>query len=136
MTCHSRKRQAEFTSQGMNHSEGGWPKDINAAEADMTMRYRKKIEKDDAYMRATHSLALLMEDCVKVMRMIIMTTGIMILPAPGPGVENNSLWENLLFHETLSNQFLGWVENHSALTGAGLNKTKKNKKKNYNDNYI
>ena len=34
-------------SQGMNHFEGGWPKDINPAEHDQTMRFRKKIEKDD-----------------------------------------------------------------------------------------
>ena len=24
----------------MNHTEGGWPKDINPAEADQTMRFR------------------------------------------------------------------------------------------------
>ena len=34
----------------MNHVEGGWPKDINPAENDQTMRFRKKIEKDDNYV--------------------------------------------------------------------------------------
>ena len=30
--------------------EGGWPKDINPAENDQTMRFRKKIEKDDKWV--------------------------------------------------------------------------------------
>lgn len=34
----------------MNHVEGGWPKDINPAEIEQTMRYRKKVEKDEIYM--------------------------------------------------------------------------------------
>ena len=42
--------RAEFLSQGMNHIEGGWPKDINPTENDQTMRFRKKIEKDDSYV--------------------------------------------------------------------------------------
>ena len=42
--------RAEFLSQGMNHVEGGWPKDINPSENDRTMRFRKKIEKDDNYV--------------------------------------------------------------------------------------
>ena len=63
--------RADFVSQGMNHAEGGWPKvlgshestrrnqlrnenynlnlfqDINPNENDQTMRFRKKIEKDE-----------------------------------------------------------------------------------------
>ena len=34
----------------MNHTEGGWPKDINPAEVEQTIRYRKKVEKDEAYI--------------------------------------------------------------------------------------
>ncbi len=34
----------------MNHIEGGWPKDINPTENDQTMRFRKKVEKDDNYV--------------------------------------------------------------------------------------
>ncbi len=34
----------------MNHTEGGWPKDINPAEVEQTIRYRKKIEKDEGYI--------------------------------------------------------------------------------------
>jgi len=48
--------RAEFMSQGMNHFEGGWPKDINPAENDQTMRFRKKIEKDDVYISSVLNL--------------------------------------------------------------------------------
>ena len=48
--------RAEYLSQGMNHFEGGWPKDINPAENDQTMRFRKKIEKDDAYINSVLGL--------------------------------------------------------------------------------
>ena len=34
----------------MNHTEGGWPKDVNPAEVEQTIRYRKKVEKDEAYL--------------------------------------------------------------------------------------
>jgi len=35
----------------MNHSEGGWPKDINPAEVEQTIRFRKKMEKDEVYIQ-------------------------------------------------------------------------------------
>ena len=40
----------ETESRGMNHVEGGWPKDINIAEVEQTIRFRKKVEKDEAYV--------------------------------------------------------------------------------------
>ena len=64
--------RADFLSQGMNHAEGGWPKvrklkvfswnmfcscqDINPAENDQTMRFRKKIEKDENYVNTALGL--------------------------------------------------------------------------------
>ena len=45
----------------MNHFEGGWPKDINPAENDQTMRFRKKIEKDDGYINSVLSLCQVIE---------------------------------------------------------------------------
>ena len=51
----------------MNHFEGGWPKDINPAENDQTMRFRKKIEKDDGYINSVLSLCqvniIIFENC-------------------------------------------------------------------------
>lgn len=40
----------ETESRGMNHTEGGWPKDISPTEVEQTIRFRKKIEKDEGYM--------------------------------------------------------------------------------------
>ena len=60
--------RAEYLSQGMNHFEGGWPKDINPAENDQTMRFRKKIEKDDGYINSVLSLCQVSEyDNIKMM---------------------------------------------------------------------
>ena len=44
----------------MNHFEGGWPKDINPQENDQTMRFRKKIEKDDNYINTVLGLCTVM----------------------------------------------------------------------------
>ena len=40
----------ETESRGMNHTEGGWPKDINPGEVEQTIRFRKKVEKDEGYI--------------------------------------------------------------------------------------
>lgn len=40
----------ESDSSGMNHLEGGWPKDINPQEMEQTIRFRKKVEKDEGYL--------------------------------------------------------------------------------------
>ncbi|CAF1551371.1 unnamed protein product [Adineta ricciae] len=37
-------------SKGINHTEGGWPKDVNMQEQDQVNRFRKKIEKDESYL--------------------------------------------------------------------------------------
>ena len=56
--------RAEYMSQGMNHFEGGWPKDINPAEHDQTMRFRKKIEKDDSYINSVLGLCQVWKICL------------------------------------------------------------------------
>ncbi|CAG9561133.1 unnamed protein product [Danaus chrysippus] len=53
--------RAEYTSSGVNHVEGGWPKDININDPEATQRYRRKIEKDDAYIHAVMHLGHSME---------------------------------------------------------------------------
>ncbi|CAH8624892.1 unnamed protein product [Heterobilharzia americana] len=52
-------------SRGMNHTEGGWPKDVNAQEPDQIIRYRKKVEKDESYIATVHKLGNIMEHCIK-----------------------------------------------------------------------
>ncbi|XP_049873987.1 dynein intermediate chain 3, ciliary [Pectinophora gossypiella] len=53
--------RAEYTTSGINHIEGGWPKDINMNDPEATQRYRRKIEKDDAYIHAVMNLGHSME---------------------------------------------------------------------------
>lgn len=38
-------------SCGVNHVEGGWPKDISYLDLEQTMRFRKKTEKDENYLQ-------------------------------------------------------------------------------------
>lgn len=46
----------ETEIRGVNHTEGGWPKDINPAEVEQTIRFRKKVEKDEVYMQVIQDL--------------------------------------------------------------------------------
>ncbi|XP_028675444.2 dynein axonemal intermediate chain 2-like [Erpetoichthys calabaricus] len=52
-------------TRGINHVEGGWPKDVNPQEMEQTMRYRKKVEKDENYVNTLLQLGSLMEHCIK-----------------------------------------------------------------------
>ena len=40
----------------MVHTEGGWPKDVDCTEAEHVIRYRKKVEKDEDYVRSIVNL--------------------------------------------------------------------------------
>eukprot|EP01086_Lenisia_limosa_P012147 TRINITY_DN3975_c0_g1_i1.p1 TRINITY_DN3975_c0_g1~~TRINITY_DN3975_c0_g1_i1.p1 ORF type:complete len:515 (-),score=76.23 TRINITY_DN3975_c0_g1_i1:1-1488(-) len=51
-------------SQGVYHYEGGWPKDVDPAEADHTIRFRKRIEKDEDYVHAINEVGARMEEKV------------------------------------------------------------------------
>ena len=39
-----------YSKHNINHVEGGWPKDVDHTEAEHTIRFRKKIEKDEDYI--------------------------------------------------------------------------------------
>uniref|UniRef100_H3CAY4 Dynein, axonemal, intermediate chain 2b n=1 Tax=Tetraodon nigroviridis TaxID=99883 RepID=H3CAY4_TETNG len=39
----------ECVGAGVNHLEGGWPRDINPQDLEQTTRFRKKVEKDEGY---------------------------------------------------------------------------------------
>lgn len=45
-------------TRGVNHVEGGWPKDVNPQELEQTIRFRKKVEKDENYINAIMQLGL------------------------------------------------------------------------------
>ncbi|KAM9737637.1 dynein axonemal intermediate chain 2 [Menidia menidia] len=55
----------ESSSCGINHMEGGWPKDINPNEMEQTIRFRKKVEKDEGYINSILQLGSVMEHCIR-----------------------------------------------------------------------
>nr|XP_057917393.1 dynein axonemal intermediate chain 2-like [Doryrhamphus excisus] len=54
----------ESESCGINHVEGGWPKDINPQEMEQTIRFRKKVEKDEGYLTSIMQLGGVIGHCV------------------------------------------------------------------------
>ena len=46
----------ETENRSINHVEGGWPKDINPNESEQTLRFRKKVEKEESYMNTIINL--------------------------------------------------------------------------------
>lgn len=45
-----------YSKHNINHEEGGWPKDVDYTEAEHTIRFRKKVEKDEDYIRTVVGL--------------------------------------------------------------------------------
>lgn len=57
--------RCEYAVQGVNHVEGGWPKDVNFAEPEQVARFRKKVEKEENYTAQVVDLATKMEAYIK-----------------------------------------------------------------------
>lgn len=49
---------------GINHEEGGWPRDIQASNEDQVLRYRRRVIHDDNYIGAVLNLAPVMNHYV------------------------------------------------------------------------
>lgn len=47
----------ESAGCGLNHTEGGWPKDIHPQDLEQTLRFRKKVEKDESYISSVLQLS-------------------------------------------------------------------------------
>lgn len=56
--------RATYESRGINHTEGGWPKDVSQSDPEQTTRYRRKIEKDEVYLSQVMGLTKPMEHCI------------------------------------------------------------------------
>jgi dynein intermediate chain 2 len=54
-----------FTNRGILHIQGGWPKDVDPTDVEHTIRYKKKIEKDEEYMKSVQTMGNSMEHCIK-----------------------------------------------------------------------
>lgn len=57
--------RSEYAVQGINHVEGGWPKDVNFAEPEQVARFRKKVEKEESYVAQVLELGNKMESFIK-----------------------------------------------------------------------
>ncbi|XP_014093385.2 dynein intermediate chain 3, ciliary isoform X1 [Bactrocera oleae] len=53
--------RATYKHVGITHNEGGWPKDINMSDPEQTVRYKRKIEKDENYITQVMNLTNPME---------------------------------------------------------------------------
>lgn len=51
-----------YSKHNINHEEGGWPKDVDYAEAEHTIRFRKKVEKDEDYINTVVRLGTRVEE--------------------------------------------------------------------------
>uniref|UniRef100_A0A2A4JLD2 Dynein intermediate chain 3, ciliary n=1 Tax=Heliothis virescens TaxID=7102 RepID=A0A2A4JLD2_HELVI len=49
--------RVEMKSRSVDHSEGGWPKDVHYNIEEETIRYRRRIEREDTYIHAITTLA-------------------------------------------------------------------------------
>jgi len=49
--------RVKTNSRVMNHVEGGWPKEVDYTEAQDTLKYRKRLEKDPQYVSSVRQLA-------------------------------------------------------------------------------
>ena len=63
--CSVNTARKELVCQGMSHTEGGWPRDVNPDDPEQKSRYRKKFEKDDDFLYKTRQLVIQTEKYVK-----------------------------------------------------------------------
>ncbi|KAL1522415.1 hypothetical protein AB1Y20_017405 [Prymnesium parvum] len=53
-----------YLNIGNFHQEGGWPKDVDHTEKDQIQRYKKKVEKDEDYIRQVKNLGDAVEQSI------------------------------------------------------------------------
>jgi len=63
-----------MANQGINHTEGGWPKDVTATDPEQTTRYRKKTEKDEQFAIQILSMADVRSDLLLTESIVIFFT--------------------------------------------------------------
>jgi hypothetical protein len=54
-----------LVSSGMSHVEGGWPKEVDHTEVEQVIRFRRKVEKDEDYIKQVVRLGAVVEGLVK-----------------------------------------------------------------------
>lgn len=56
--------RTEYVHRGMLHAEGGWPRDVNYLDEEQPGRYKRKIEKDDNYIKQVGDATIKMESLI------------------------------------------------------------------------
>lgn len=56
--------RSESADRGMNHVEGGWPKELNLLDEEAVIRYRKKLEREENYIEAMKNLSKPIEHAI------------------------------------------------------------------------
>ena len=64
-SCSVSTERFELKGEGVLHVDGGWPKDVDPNEAEQTIRYRKKVEKDEDFIKAIKNLAEVADTCLR-----------------------------------------------------------------------
>jgi dynein intermediate chain 2 len=57
--------KVKMSSQTMMHTEGGWPKEVDHLEAQDTLKWIKRLEKDPAYTASVKQLTLQTQKCLE-----------------------------------------------------------------------
>merc|ERR1719163_1002526 len=57
--------RVQTKSRAMMHEEGGWPKDIDASEAQDTLKWRKRLEKDPTFTNCVKQLTKQTVMCIE-----------------------------------------------------------------------
>lgn len=55
----------QTADRSVHHYEGGWPRDISADDAEQIARYKKKTERDDAYIDSVEHMARQIETVMR-----------------------------------------------------------------------
>jgi dynein intermediate chain 2 len=66
--------RVQYDQRGMNHTEGGWPREVNPVDEEQTLRFKKKIEKDEMYvhtvLQLTHVSKASYQDCIDMLTLL------------------------------------------------------------------
>ncbi len=96
----------------MVHDEGGWPKEVDASEAQDTTKWRKKLEKDPAFTGAVRQLCGGTSKCLEQNSTIDLFQHYFFMEEPDSLVENLNLKTVALFKdvsdEPRSISKIGW----------------------------
>jgi dynein intermediate chain 2 len=56
---------AALVHRGMSHTEGGWPREVDPTDAEAVARWRRRVERDEDYIRSVVALGGVVEGLVK-----------------------------------------------------------------------